>query len=119
MNSTKRMLPYVRKYVIVAVYDILDRDGVNYKKTDSSTIVAEMSVYGNKSVFSISVDEQMSGTDLTVSMMQPCKGLSVQGVQRAITAVADSIAQYLENELVINSNVSFRNRKGAQASLDL
>lgn len=108
MNSTKRMLPYVRQYVIVAVHDIMDRDGINYKKTDSSTIVAKMSVYGNKSVFSISVDEQMSGTELTVSMVHPCIGLSVQGVQRAITAVADSIAQYLENELVINSNVSSR-----------
>ena len=66
MNSTKRMLPYVRQYVIVAVYDIMDRDSIKYEKTDSSTIVAEMSVYGNKSVFSISVDEQMSGTELTV-----------------------------------------------------
>ena len=109
MNSTQRMLPYVRQYVIAAVYDIMDRDGINYKKTDSSTIVAEMSVYGNKSVFSISVDEQMPGTELTVSMVHPRTGLSVQGVQRAITAVADSIAQYLENELVINRNVPFRN----------
>lgn len=108
MNSTKRMLPYVRQYVIVAVYDIMDQDDIKYKKIDSSTIVAEMSVYGNKSVFSISVceKEEISGTELTVSMVQPCMGLSVQGVQRAITAVADSIAQYLENELVINSNVS-------------
>lgn len=103
MNSTKRSLPYVRQYVIVAVYDVLDQDGVQYKNTDSSTIVAEMSVYGNKSVFSISVSEQISGTDLTVSMVHPCTGLSVQGVQHAVTAVADSISQYLENEMVINS----------------
>ena len=103
MNSTKRMLPYIRQYVIVAVYDILDQDGIKYKKTDSSTIVAEMSVYGNKSVFSILVDEQMSGTELTVSMVHSCTGLSVQGVQRAITAVADSITQHLENELFVNS----------------
>ena len=107
MNSTKRMLPYVRQYVIVAVYDIMDQDGIQYKKTDSSTIVAEMSIYGNKSVFSISVCEQMSGTALTVSMVHPCIGLSIQGVQRAINAVADRIVQYLENELVINSNVCF------------
>lgn len=103
MNSTKRNLPYVRQYVIVAVYDILDQDGVQYKKTDSSTVVAEMSVYGNKSVFSISVCEHMSGTELTVSMVHPCTGLSVQGVQRAVTAVADRVSQYLENEMVLNS----------------
>ena len=51
MNCTTRTLPYVRQYVIVAVYDILDQDGVQYEKTDASTIVAEMSVYGNKSGF--------------------------------------------------------------------
>lgn len=109
MDSTRRLLPYVRQYVIVAVYDILDRDGIHYEKSDSSTIVAEMSVYGNKSVFSIAVDEQQPGTELTVAMVHPCTGLSDEGVQRAITAVADSIAQYLENELVMNRAVSCRN----------
>ena len=34
MNCAKRNLPYMRQYVIVAVYDILDKDGVHkYKKT--------------------------------------------------------------------------------------
>lgn len=111
MNSTKRILPYVRQYVIVAVYDVLDQDGVQYKQNDSSTIAAEMSVYGNKSVFSISVSEQVSGTELTVSMVHPCTGLSVQGVQRAVTAVADRIAQYLENEMVLNSCFSENSTK--------
>ena len=102
MNCTKRNLPYVRQYVIVAVYDILDKDGVQYKKTDASTIVAEMSVYGNRSVFSISVSEQISGTELIVSLVQPYEGLSEQGMERAVTAVADRISQYLENEMVLN-----------------
>lgn len=102
MNCTKRNLPYVRQYVIVAVYDILDKDGVQYKKTDASTIVAEMSVYGNKSVFSISVSEQIAGTELIVSVIQPYEGLSEQGMERAVTAVADRISQYLENEMVLN-----------------
>lgn len=75
MNCAKRNLPYMRQYVIVAVYDILDKDGVHkYKKTDASTIVAEMSVYGNKSVFSISVSEQICGTELIVSLVQPYEG---------------------------------------------
>ncbi|MDD6736474.1 MAG: hypothetical protein PUE13_09235 [Clostridiales bacterium] len=102
MICTKRSLPYVRQYVIVAVYDILDKDGVQYKKTDASTIVAKMSVYGNKSVFSISVSEQISGTELIVSLVQPYEGLSGQGMERAVTAVADRISQYLENEMVLN-----------------
>lgn len=102
MECTKRNLPYMRQYVIVAVYDILDKEGVQYKKTDASTIVAEMSVYGNKSVFSISVREQISGTELIVSVIQPYEGLSEQGIGRAITAVADRISQYLENEMGLN-----------------
>lgn len=102
MICTKRNLLYVRQYVIVAVYDILDKDGVQYKKTDASTIVAEMSVYGNKSAFSISVSEQISGTELIVSVIRPYKGLSEQEMQRAVTAVADRISQYLENEMVLN-----------------
>lgn len=103
MNSTKRNLPYVRQYVVVAVYEVLEQDGIPYKKEAPSTIVAEIPVYGNKSVFAVAVREQISGTELTVSMVRPCTGLSVQGVQRAITAVADRISQYLENEMVLNS----------------
>jgi hypothetical protein len=35
-------------------------------------------------------------------MLRPCEGLSDSGIQRSVTAVADSISQYLENELEIN-----------------
>ena len=42
------------------------------------------------------------GTGLTVSMREPCPGLSAQGEERAVTAVADKVAQHLENELMIN-----------------
>ena len=34
-------------------------------------------------------------------MREPCPGLSAQGEERAVTAVADKVAQYLENELMI------------------
>ena len=34
-------------------------------------------------------------------MMRPYTGLSDDGIERAITAVADQIAQYLENETVL------------------
>ena len=33
---------------------------------------------------------------------EPCPGLSAQGEERAVNAVADKVAQYLENELMIN-----------------
>ena len=80
MDTTKRILPRARQWVIAAVYDIPDWDGIRYEKTDSATIVAEMSVYGNTSVFSIAVDEQQPGTEWTVAMVHPCTGLSDEGV---------------------------------------
>ena len=101
-KTTRIMLPYDRQYVIFAVYEVLDKNGAEYEKTDASTVLAEMSVYGNLSSFSISVDEQETGTELTVTMIHPCDGLSDAGIRRATTAIADSISQHLENELVIN-----------------
>ena len=101
MNTTQRTLPYVRQYVVVAIYEVLEQYGVSYEKTDSSTVISEIPVYGNKSVFSISVSEQTDGTQLLVTMMRPYTGLSDDGIERAITAVANQIAQYLENETVL------------------
>ena len=101
-KTTRIMLPYNRQYVIFAVYEVLDKNGAEYEKTDSSNILAEMPVYGNLSRFSVSVNEQEAGTILTVTMKQPCKGLSDAGIRRATTAIADSISQHLENELEIN-----------------
>lgn len=108
-KTTRIILPYNRQYVFFAVYEVLDKNGAEYEKTDASTILAEMSVYGNLSRFSVSVNEQETGTELTVTMVHPCEGLSASGVQRSVTAVADSISQHLENELVINKlRLNFR-----------
>lgn len=101
-KTTKRTLPYNRQYVIFAVYEVLDKNGAEYEKTDASTILSEMSVYGNLSRFSISVNEQEAGTELTVTMIHHCDGLSDAGIRRATTAIADSVSQHLENELEIN-----------------
>ena len=101
-NAIKTTLLYNRKYVLFAIYEVLDKKGAEYEKTDASTILAEMSVYGNLSRFSVSVNEREAGTELTVTMIHPCEGLSDAGIRRATTALADSISQHLENELVIN-----------------
>lgn len=98
----KRTLPYNRQYVIFAVYEVLDKNGAEYEKTDASTVLAEMSVYGNLSRFSVCVNEREAGTELTVTMVHPCEGLSDAGIRRATTAIADSVSQHLENELEIN-----------------
>ena len=101
-KTTRRILPYNRQYVIFAVYEVLDKNGAEYEKTDVSTILAEISVYGNLSRFSVSVNEQEAETVLTVTMVHPCDGLSDAGIRRATTAIADSVSQHLENELEIN-----------------
>ena len=101
-KTTRIMLPYNRQYVIFAVYEVLDKNGAEYEKTDASTVLAEMSVYGNLSRFSISVNEKETGTELTVTMIHHCDGLSDAGIRRATTAIADSVSQHLENELEIN-----------------
>lgn len=110
MNIAQRTLPYVRQYVVVAIYEVLEQEGVSYEKTDSSSIVSEIPVYGNRSVFSISVSEQADGTRLLVTMVRPYTGLSDDGIQRAVTAVADRISQYLENETVL-ANVTLKKSK--------
>lgn len=101
MDITQRTLPYDWQYAIIAICEVLEQDRCQYEKTDPSTIVSEIPVYGSKSIFSISVDGQTDGTKLTVKMVESCKGLSEEGIGRAVTAVADRICQYLENETTI------------------
>ena len=84
-KTTRIILPYNRQYVFFAVYEVLDKNGAEYEKTDASTILAEMSVYGNLSRFSVSVNEQETGTELTVPATRQAH-----------------FHHYLENELVIN-----------------
>ena len=72
MRQVKRLLPYVRRYVQMAVYDVLDAEGAEYRKEESGAVVARLSVYGNVSTFSLSTEIQDVGTGLTVSMREPC-----------------------------------------------
>ena len=101
-KTTRITLLYNRQYVLFAVYEVLDKNGAEYEKTDASTVLAEMSVYGNLSRFSVCVNEREAGTEPTVTMVHPCDGLSDAGIRRATTAIADSVSQHLENELEIN-----------------
>ena len=110
MRQVKRLLPYVRRYVQMAVYDVLDAEGAEYRKEESGAVVARLSVYGNVSTFSLSAEICDTGTGLTVSVCDPCPGLSAKGEERAVTAVADKVAQYLENELMINRRCFVQDR---------
>ena len=43
-NTGKRTLPYNRQYVLLAVYEVLDKNNAEYEKADASTIAAEIAV---------------------------------------------------------------------------
>ena len=103
--SISKIIPYVRRYVLLGIYDVLDGERVPYQKKED-TVVAKAEVYGNLSTFSISAEEQEMGTELKVTMLQSCVGLSEQGKERAMTAVMDRIVQYLENELLMNNRAA-------------
>ena len=103
MISVQRILPYTKQLVLYALYDVLDSEESEYDKAENGRIAAEVTVYGNKSGFTLSVSEQPPVTVLTVQISDPCQGLSVQGQRRAADYLADRVEQLLENELKISA----------------
>src|SRR5699024_10167103 len=116
MENVKRILPYVRRYVLMAIYDELDEESISYHKKEDA-IVARAKVYGNVSVFSISAEEKEVGTELKVALLRPCGGLSEQGKEPTMAAMSDQIVQYLENELLMNRHVERLNHEPENGSV--
>lgn len=103
MKSVRRILPYTKQLVLYALYDVLDSEDGVYEKEKAGCIDAAVTVFGNKSGFEITVWEEPPATVLTVSMISPREGLSVQGQKRAVDYLADSVEQLLENELKLSA----------------
>ena len=103
MRTVRRNLPYTKQLVLYALYDVLDSEESEYDKQESGCIAAEVTVYGNRSGFTLSVFEHPPDTVLTVEISDPCEGLSRQGEQRAADYLADRVEQLLENELKISA----------------
>ena len=103
MRALQRILPYTKQLVLYALYDVLDSEESEYDKVENGRIAAKVTVYGNKSGFTLSVSEQPPATVLTVEISDPCQGLSVQGQRRAADYLADRVEQLLENELKISA----------------
>ena len=36
MENVKRILPYVRRYVLMAIYDVLDEESISYHKEEDA-----------------------------------------------------------------------------------
>ena len=103
MTSVRRILPYTKQLVLYALYDVLDSEESKYDKRENGEITAEVTVYGNRSGFAMSVSEHPPITVLTVEISAPCEGLSRQGEQRAVDYLADRVEQLLENELKLSA----------------
>lgn len=112
MISVQRILPYTKQLVLYALYDVLDSEESEYDKAENGGIAAKVTVYGNKSGFTLSVSEQPPATVLTVQISAPCQGLSVQGQRRAVDYLADRVEQLLENELKLS--VMMKSKGGNQ-----
>ena len=112
MVSIQRILPYTKQLVLLALYDVLDQEESEYHKDRDGDILAGVTVYGNYSEFSFTVSEEVPATNLSVAVVSPGVGLSEQGMQRAVTYLADRVEQLLENELKIK-NLIAKQTKGA------
>ena len=108
MISVQRILPYTKQLVLYALYDVLDSEEREYDKTENGCIAAKVTVYGNKSGFTLSVSEQPPVTVLTVQISDPCQGLSRQGEKCAADYLADRVEQLLENELKLSALMKSR-----------
>ena len=53
--------------MLYALYDVLDSEESEYDKAENGGIAAEVTVYGNRSGFTLSVSEQPPATVLTVA----------------------------------------------------
>ncbi len=111
MKSVERILPYTKQLVLYALYDILDSEECEYDKTENGCIAARITVYGNRSGFTLSVSEAPPNTVLTVQVNDPCSVLSEQGELRAVDYLADRIEQLLENELRISDLIISKREK--------
>lgn len=102
MRTVRRNLPYTKQLVLYALYDVLDSEESEYDKAENGRIAAGITVYGNRSGFTLSVSEHPPDTVLTVEISDPCEGLSRQGERRAADYLADRVEQLLENELKLS-----------------
>ena len=100
-RSARRLLPYDRRLVGLAVCDVLEQEGCLDFTRDGpdGAILADVTVYGNPGRFSIAVRDGTAGTELSVSIARPRPGLSPEGRRRAENYLADRVAQLMENEL--------------------
>ena len=71
MRAVQRILPYTKQLVLYALYDVLDSEESEYDKAENGCIAAKVTVYGNRSGFTLSVSEQPPATVLTVEISAP------------------------------------------------
>ena len=102
MREIRHTVPYTIEYVKAASFDIVETlsDDATAKK-ETWQLVGTMNVYGNKSIISLETEEvDDRNTDVCIKMVVPAKNLTAEGEKRALSFIADSIEQLLENTLI-------------------
>ena len=119
MTATARALPFGRRLVTLAVYDVIERQNSAYQRDAvSGEITATVTVYGNPSAFRFSVAEDGVVTRLRVGITQPCPGLTRQGELRAVSYLADAVEQTLENDLFMPQQEKAERNKGEEKTYE-
>ena len=102
MTEIKRILPYPTIFVRAVALDIVE------SISEDATVDKEhwklsgtMKIYGIDSFFSMEIDARDDEhTVMEIKMLKPNSKLSTEGKNRAISFLADSIEQLLENTFV-------------------
>lgn len=100
-TSTSRYTPYAKYMLRIAVCDVLDLAGCHdyceSRRDGAEIVTASVEALDRRSEFCFHIQDWMLGSLLTVTITQPCFGLSRAGEQRAVDNLADRVLQFVEN----------------------
>lgn len=100
-TSTSRYTPYAKYMLRIAVCDVLDLAGCHdyceSHRDGAEIVTASVEALDRRSEFCFHIQDWMLGSLLTVTITQPCFGLSRAGEQRAVDNLADRVLQLVEN----------------------
>ncbi len=96
----ERDYPFGRRLLLSGIYDIVDRlKGRTEYDSQTGTITCRLNVYERTSTFAFAVNSTDDGSHMRVTVLRPSDGLSMQGQERALRFLADSLDQHVENTL--------------------
>ena len=97
MQIFKKSVPFNRRVVIYAIFDILDSFQSNYEQKLTGDITASVTVLGKTSNFAFAVTEQSeSSSILHITILCPAESLTIREQNLAIRYLGDSILHHID-----------------------